>query len=53
MSFVSIYGLGFQLLIIGLMLSLGWINYVLHFFIAYSFFIVVLITIRKTVIKSS
>lgn len=52
MSFVSIYGLGFQLLIIGVMLVLGLINLILPFFIAYSIFIVVLITIRRVFLTS-
>jgi len=53
MSFVSIYGLGFQLLIIGLMLSFGLISYIIPFFISYSVFIVILIGIRKTLLKTS
>jgi len=51
MSFVSIYGLGFQLLIIGLMLASGLINYIIPFLIGYSVFIILLIGIRKTVLK--
>jgi len=51
MSFVSIYGLGFQLLIIGSMLLLGWIHYILPFFIGYSIFVIILIEIRKNVFK--
>ena len=47
MTFVSIYGLGFQLLIIGVMLVLGLINHIIPFFIAYSIFIVVIILTRK------
>ncbi len=50
MSFVSIYGLGFQLLLIAIMLPLGLINYVIPFFIAYSIFIFVLIGIRKFIL---
>jgi phosphatidylglycerophosphate synthase len=53
MSFVSIYGLGFQLLIIGVMLTLGYINYILPFFIVYSFFILILIGIRKTLLRTT
>ena len=48
MSFVSIYGLGFQLLIIAVMLPMGWIESIVPFFIGYSGFIIVLIGIRKT-----
>lgn len=51
MTLVSLYGLGFQLLIIAAMLSLGWIEFIIPFFIGYSFLIVVLIFIRKTWIK--
>jgi hypothetical protein len=47
MTFLSIYGLGFQLLIIAIMLSLHLIEYIIPFFIFYSFFIVVLIGIRR------
>jgi phosphatidylglycerophosphate synthase len=49
MSFVSMYGLGFQLLIIAVMLPLGLINYIIPFFIHYSIFIFVIIGIRKFV----
>jgi hypothetical protein len=47
MTFLSIYGLGFQLLIIALMLPLKLIDYISPFFIAYSCFVFVLIAIRK------
>jgi phosphatidylserine synthase len=47
MSFVSIYGLGFQLLIIGVMLTVGMINYIIPFFIYYSIFIIIIIAVRK------
>lgn len=50
MSFVSMYGLGFQLLIIALMLPLGLVNYIIPFFIYYSIFIFVIIGIRKFVL---
>lgn len=50
MTFVSLYGLGFQLLIIAIMLTLGFINFVIPFFIAYSIIIFVLIGIRKNTI---
>ena len=52
MSFVSIYGLGFQLLIIGVMLSIGFIHYILPFFIVYSIFIIILIGLRKMVLPN-
>ena len=47
MTLVSIYGLGFQLLLIGLMLVCGLIQYIIPFFILYSVFIVIIIGIRK------
>lgn len=51
MTLLSLYGLGFQLLIIALMLPFGWIEFIIPFFIAYSSIIIVLISIRKIVIK--
>lgn len=47
MTFVSLYGLGFQLLLISIMLALGLTNYIVIFFIGYSVFILVIIGIRK------
>ncbi|MBK6732087.1 MAG: CDP-alcohol phosphatidyltransferase family protein [Bacteroidetes bacterium] len=47
MSLVSIYGLGFQLLIIGSLLITGYVEIILPFFIYYSVFILILIGIRK------
>ncbi|MEY2923251.1 MAG: hypothetical protein RL108_1877, partial [Bacteroidota bacterium] len=46
-TFVSLYGLGFQLFLIGLMLSLGWIEAIVPFFICYNILILVMISIRK------
>lgn len=51
MTIVSLYGLGFQLLIIAVMLPLGWIEMIVPFFIFYSAFIFVLIGIRKVYLK--
>lgn len=51
MTIVSIYGLGFQLMLLAIMLSLGWINYIIPFFIAYTFLIFIFIGIRKSKIK--
>lgn len=51
MTFLSVYGLGFQLMIIALMLPLGWMNYIVPFFIAYTVLIIPLILIRKGYIK--
>ena len=47
MTLVSLYGLGFQLLIIAVMLPLGWIEFIVPFFIFYTLLIFVLIGIRK------
>ena len=47
MTFLSIYGLGFQLLVMAAMLALCWIEYIVPFFIAFSLFIFILIAIRK------
>jgi phosphatidylserine synthase len=51
MTLVSLYGLGFQLLIIAVMLALDLASYIIPFFIGYSILIFVLIAIRKTVFK--
>lgn len=51
MTLLSLYGLGFQLLIIALMLPLGWIEFIVPFFIVYTLLIFALIGIRKTYIK--
>lgn len=51
MTFVSMYGLGFQLLIIAVMLPLGWIELIVPFFILYSIFIFILIALRKVYLK--
>ena len=52
MTVVSMYGLGFQLLIIAVMLTLGWIELIVPFFVFYSIFIFAMIGIRKTFFKS-
>ena len=51
MTLLSLYGLGFQLLIIAFMLPFGWIELIAPFFIIYSLLIFVLIGIRKTMIN--
>jgi len=51
MTFVSIYGLGFQLLIIGVFLVLHLIDFIIPFFIMYSVFIIIIILIRKLFLK--
>lgn len=47
MTSVSVLGLGFQLLIISVMLVLGWVEYIIPFFITYSLMILIFIGIRK------
>jgi phosphatidylserine synthase len=51
MTLLSIYGLGFQLLIIAIMLPLNLIEYIVPFFIVYTLMIFVIIGIRKVVFK--
>ncbi|TDE43925.1 CDP-alcohol phosphatidyltransferase family protein [Flavobacterium rhamnosiphilum] len=51
MTSLSIYGLGFQLLIIAVMLPMDLIEYIIPFFILYTLFLFVLIGIRKTFLK--
>ena len=51
MTLLSMYGLGFQLLIIAMMLPMGWIELIVPFFIAYTVPIFLLIGIRKKIIK--
>lgn len=50
MTLLSLYGLGFQLLLIAIMLPLGWIEFIVPFFIAYTALIFVMIGIRKSII---
>ena len=52
MTLLSLYGLGFQLLIIAIMLPMNWIEYIVPFFIGYSFLLVILIGIRKYFLPS-
>lgn len=49
MTAVSAFGLGFQLLLIGLMLALGFKEYIIPFFIGYSVLIFVFISIRRII----
>jgi len=51
MTFLSLYGLGFQLLLIAVLLPLGWIEIIIPFFISYSLLIFVLIGIRRIYIN--
>ena len=48
MTAISTFGLGFQLLIISVMLILGWKEFIIPFFIGYSAMILVFIGIRKS-----
>ena len=48
MSFVSVYGLGFQLLIVSVMLILGFQNFIVIFFIGYTVLLPIMIFIRKS-----
>lgn len=52
MTMVSIYGLGFQLLIMAVMLSIGLIDFIIPFFICYSLFMAIFIAIRKSFINT-
>ncbi len=47
MTLLSVYGLGFQLLIIAFMLAVGLVNLIIPFFIAFSFFIFLFVCIRR------
>jgi phosphatidylglycerophosphate synthase len=51
MTLLSVYGLGFQLLIIAILLPFNGIEYIIPFFIWFSVLIFVFIWIRKTVFK--
>ena len=51
MTLVSIYGLGFQLLIMSIMLIFNLQIHVIPFFIGYSVFILLFVGIRKLVLK--
>ena len=50
MTLVSLYGLGFQLLLISFMLLFNWIEFIIPFFIIYSLLLPILILIRKVYI---
>jgi CDP-diacylglycerol---serine O-phosphatidyltransferase len=47
MSLISFYGLGFQLLIMSIMLALNLVDYIIPFFIFYSILLLVFIGIRR------
>jgi phosphatidylglycerophosphate synthase len=50
MSMVSIYGLGFQLLLIAVLMTIGYIDLVIPFFICYSVLLILFIELRKKVL---
>ena len=52
MTLLSIYGLGFQLLIMAIMLPFNLVEYIVPFFIVYTSFIFVLIGMRKMLLTS-
>tara|TARA_B100000614_G_C14132595_1_gene320741 strand:- start:44 stop:460 length:417 start_codon:yes stop_codon:yes gene_type:complete len=52
MTLVSVYGLGFQLFIIALMLVLKLQTFIIPFFIGYSVLIIVFIIIRRVFLKT-
>jgi CDP-diacylglycerol--serine O-phosphatidyltransferase len=47
MTMLSAFGLGFQLLLISLFLVLGWMEYIIPFFIGYSLLILVFVGLRR------
>lgn len=51
MSLMSIYGLGFQLLIMSVMLALGWIDCIIPFFMYYALLIFVFISLRQRYVR--
>jgi hypothetical protein len=50
MTLLSLYGLGFQLLLIAFMLTMGWIEFIIPILIYFSILIIALIGIRKSFI---
>ena len=52
MTLVSFYGLGAQLLIMAILLVFNGIAYILPFFICYTTFVLVLVTIRRSFLKA-
>jgi hypothetical protein len=52
MTLISLYGLGFQLFLMALMLVLKLQSFVIPFFIGYSILIILFISIRKLILKS-
>ncbi|MBK6264473.1 CDP-alcohol phosphatidyltransferase family protein [Marivirga sp. S37H4] len=52
MTMVSFYGLGFQLLIMAYMMAMGWITFIIPYFIAYTVLIVFFITTRRILLDN-
>jgi hypothetical protein len=48
MTLVSLYGLGFQLLMIAVMLSFGMIQYIIPFFMYYNVLIIIILIMRRS-----
>ena len=53
MTCISTFGLGFQLLIISVMMVFGLIEYILYFFLIYTVFVFVFIGIRKVLFRGN
>jgi hypothetical protein len=51
MTLIFLYGFGFQLLVMAIMLSFKLQNFVIPFFICYSVLLIVFIWLRKLVLK--
>jgi hypothetical protein len=51
MSLVSIYGLGFQLLIMAFLLAIGCKEYIINFFVFYSVFLFIFVGMRKSMFQ--
>ena len=51
MTCISTFGLGFQLLLISVMLVLGLIEFILYFFLIYTVFVFIFIGIRKVLYR--
>lgn len=52
MTSLSVFGLGFQLLIIAFMLPFNWIEFIVPFFIGFTFMVFIFIAIRKQFIRA-
>jgi hypothetical protein len=52
MTMISCYGLGFQLMIMAVMLSFGWVEFIIPFFIFYTGLMFIFVGIRKGYLAS-